>query len=240
MRELLEQRPQNDISFLQSPAFYLAYFTDTILLIRASGQKPWFHLLLPLFFKSSQNFIQSKNGSKVFIGPIIVWEFLNDFSSGFNRWKIGRECLNYAGKLENVVIKKGIISRQIPDSSPTQQGASELISGLTQSFTKCVYPVFSTLISFNLSSHLLPTENNRTAPLKTVVKKKTIGSWKSNVVKDFFTYFSKTRVLMASFWQLIGHWTKEQCTAQFFSYVGVSQPAQVMFVFSEITSEMPA
>ena len=70
--------------------------------MRASGQKPWFHLLLPLFFKSSQNFIQSKNGSKVFIGPIIVWEFLNDFSSGFNRWKIGRECLNYAGKLENV------------------------------------------------------------------------------------------------------------------------------------------
>ena len=171
MRELLEQRPQNDISFLQSPAFYLAYFTDTILLIRASGQKPWFHLLLPLFFKSSQNFIQSKNGSKVFIGPIIVWEFLNDFSSGFNRWKIGRECLNYAGKLENVVIKKGIISRQIPDSSPTQQGASELISGLTQSFAKCVYPVFSTLISFNLSSHLPPTENNQTAPLKTVVKK---------------------------------------------------------------------
>ena len=26
----------------------------------------------------------------------------------------------------------------------------------------------------------------------------------------------------------------------FFSYVGVSQPAQVMFVFSEITSEIPA
>ena len=203
MRELLEQRPQNDISFLQSPAFYLAYFTDTILLIRASGQKPWFHLLLPLFFKSSQNFIQSKNGSKVFIGPIIVWEFLNDFSSGFNRWKIGRECLNYAGKLENVVIKKGIISRQIPDSSPTQQGASELISGLTQSFTKCVYPVFSTLISFNLSSHLPPTENNRTVPLKTVVKKKPFALGNQMLLR----IFSRTFLKPGSSWRPFGSWS---------------------------------
>ena len=83
MRELLEQRTQNDISFLQSPAFYLAYFTDTILLIRASDQKPWFHLFLLLFFKSSQNFIQSKNGSKIFIGPISVWEFLEWFFQWF-------------------------------------------------------------------------------------------------------------------------------------------------------------
>ena len=37
---------------------------------------------------------------------------------------------------------KGIISRQIPDTPPPQQGASELISGLTQSVTT-VIPLLS-------------------------------------------------------------------------------------------------
>ena len=64
MRELLEQRPQNDISFLQSSAFYLAYFTDTILLIRASGQKPWFHLLLPLFSNLAKILFNQKTAQR--------------------------------------------------------------------------------------------------------------------------------------------------------------------------------
>lgn len=99
-----------------------------------------------------------------------------------------------------LLIKMGIISRQIPDSSPTQQGASELISGLTQSFTKCVYPVFSTLISFNLSSHLPPTENNRTAPLKTVVKKKPFALGNQMLLR----IFSRTFLKQGSSWRPFG------------------------------------
>ena len=66
---------------------------------------------------------------------------MNNFSKGFNVWKLREGVLNISGKLENTGFEgcwdmKWIIRRQMPDSPPLQQGASEPIRELTG---KCIY-----------------------------------------------------------------------------------------------------